>query len=147
MKLVAKILAVLAAALVAIQFVPVRPTNPPVTSPWTLEGPAKEVLVRACFDCHSHETRLPWYGKLAPASWLLAYDMKEGRAHLNFSAWAEWPAEKQKRRIHEIGEEVQEGEMPPALYTFMHPKAKLSPGDKATLAAWVLSQTQGSPKK
>lgn len=76
---------------------------------------------RACFDCHSHRTRWPWYAHVAPASWLLQYDVQKGRQAFNFSQWP-----RSRRHADEAVEEVQEGEMPPPIYTAMHPEAALS---------------------
>ncbi|HEX9871650.1 MAG TPA: heme-binding domain-containing protein, partial [Candidatus Tectomicrobia bacterium] len=68
----------LIALLVAIQFVPVTTANPPVEGdiPTSLE--VKAVLRRACYDCHSHETVWPWYGQIAPISWIIVRDVQEG---------------------------------------------------------------------
>ena len=79
------IAAVLVAA--AIQFVPVDRTNPPVETALTAPPAVREILVGACFDCHSHETTWPWYSRVAPLSWLIADHVTEGRRDLNFSRW------------------------------------------------------------
>jgi len=128
---------VLLAALVAIQLVPVAPENPPVET----EVPAPEavhaVLRRACYDCHSHETRWPWYARLAPVSWLVADDVSEAREHLNFSTWNRYDASERRELREEVWEEVEEGEMPLWFYTPLHPEARLSDADRATLRNWA----------
>lgn len=78
------------AVLIVIQFIPVDTSNPPVTADIPSSPEGKAVLRRACYDCHSNETRWPWYSRVAPASWLTARDVREGRAELNFSAWNEY---------------------------------------------------------
>ncbi len=84
----------LALLLVAIQFIPVRRTNPPVTSHIQWDSPQTEALLqRACMDCHSNETRWPWYSSVAPASWLLYYDVERGRSGLNLSAYVPTPGQ------------------------------------------------------
>lgn len=143
MKTPAKIGIIVFAVLVVIQFVPVQRGNPPPASPLVLDPSVDEIIRRACYDCHSHETQWRWYGRIAPVSWLLAHDVKEGREHLNFSTWGTLPPEKQKRRIAEIGEEVREGAMPPSLYAFVHRGAKLTPPEKEKIEAWVRSQAKG----
>src|SRR5438874_1058331 len=84
----------LGTVLVAIQLVPVERTNPSATKP--IEAPAEvtAVLRRSCYDCHSNETRWPWYAYVAPVSWLVADDVKDGRAKLNFSSWGDYPLAK-----------------------------------------------------
>ncbi|RMH04788.1 MAG: heme-binding protein [Planctomycetota bacterium] len=129
-----KILVLLLVAFVAIQFVPVECSNPPVVSDF--DGPAEiaALLRRACYDCHSNETRWPWYARVAPVSWLLAEHVEDGRKHLNFSEWDEDEAWENKE---EIGEEVGEGEMPLKGYALLHAEARLSEEERAALLAWA----------
>ena len=76
----------LAVGLIAIQLIPVNRTNPPVTAPIKWDSPTTEALARrACMDCHSNETVWPWYSYVAPASWLVYFDVQEARSRLNFS--------------------------------------------------------------
>jgi mono/diheme cytochrome c family protein len=87
----------------------------------------RAMVVDACFDCHSNRTSWPWYGNIAPASWLVQHDVDGGRHALNFSEWD------QPQRTHEIVEKVQEGEMPPSYYGWMHPNARLSSAERQAL--------------
>ncbi len=99
-------------------------TNPPVLSEPQWDSPqTRELAVRACYDCHSNETRWPWYSNIAPVSWLVYYDTVEGRSQLNFS---EWEQGGRGEGVDEILEVLDEGEMPPFLYLIMHPSARLS---------------------
>ncbi|MCX7782465.1 MAG: heme-binding domain-containing protein, partial [Meiothermus sp.] len=80
----------LALVLLAIQLVPYGRDhqNPPVVAepPW--DSPQTRALfVRACADCHSNQTRWPWYSHIAPVSWLVQRDVEEGRSKLNLSLW------------------------------------------------------------
>jgi hypothetical protein len=121
--------------LVAIQFVPYGRAheNPPVTATPTWDSPRTEELVRsACYDCHSNETQWPWYTHVAPASWLVARDVEEGRQHLNFSEWSFTPQEA-GFVADEIAQVVGEGEMPPLQYRLIHSEARLSDGEKQEL--------------
>lgn len=97
----------------------------------------REVLRRACYDCHSNETRWPWYSRVAPISWLVAHDVGEGRRELNFSTWNRMDAAKQAKALRETWKEVYEGEMPPRIYLPTHPEARLSDVDRALLRAWA----------
>ncbi len=113
-----------------IQLIPVDKTNPKVVSEpnWAAAPGTRELAKAACFDCHSNETVWPWYARIAPSSWLLYRDVKEGRNRLNFSDWTNggWETD-------EITEIISEGEMPPWYYTIMHPNAKLSDSEKQKL--------------
>jgi len=121
----------LVAAVAIIQLVPYgrSHTNPPVTGEPTWDSPATRKLVeRACFDCHSHKTTWPWYSQVAPVSWLVQSDVDEAREHLNFSAW-----DKPQGHADDAAEAVDEGEMPPAYYSILHPEAQLSAAERAQL--------------
>ena len=116
------VLAAFACLLVAIQFIPYGRdhTNPPVTVPVVWDSRETESLVRgACFDCHSNETRWPWYSQVAPVSWLVQSDVDEGRTKLNFS-------EGKLKELEEVANVVSEGEMPPWFYRPAHREARLS---------------------
>jgi hypothetical protein len=115
------------------QFIPVNRSNPPVTADLLVSQELHGIFKRSCFDCHSNETVWPWYSRVAPLSWLVAYDVYEGRQHLNFSTWGEYRAEKQAKLRKEIWESVDEGEMPPLQYFPTHFDARLSEKEKAVI--------------
>ena len=124
--------------LVLIQLVPVRRDNPPaVTGPLTAPDPVVSILRRACADCHSHDTVWPWYSRVAPVSWLVASDVHGGRRHLNFSEWAGYTPAVKRQKLALLSTAVQEGEMPPGIYTPLHPTARLSAEDVSVLAMWA----------
>ena len=123
--------------LLAIQFVPIDRTNPPVGAEISAPADVRAVLRRACYDCHSNETVWPWYSRVAPVSWLVASDVHEARKKLNFSTWDEYSAKRQMRKLAEIAEEVADGEMPLWSYVVVHRNAALSPEDGALLKAWT----------
>lgn len=121
----------LAVVLVAIQFVPYgRPTpNPAVRREPDWDSPrTRELAVRACFDCHSNETRYPWYGYVAPISWLVNKDIHDARAKLNFSEW-----DLVQRGAGEAVEQIEDGDMPLWIYLPLHPEARLTAEEKQAL--------------
>lgn len=137
-----KLLAGVAVAVfVVMQFVQPRPTNPPSDPAAAFEAvarPSQEVastVRRACRDCHTNETVWPLYGKVWPASWLVAKDVKEGRAKLNFSEWNRFSSEASNLKLGEVCDEVKKGEMPLWYYTPLHPEANLTPGEVTALCA------------
>lgn len=121
----------------AIQFVPADLTNPPTESEIETTSEVKKILTRACYDCHSNETHWPWYSHIAPASWLIEHDVKEGRAELNFSTWNRYSEEKRAEKLHEMCEEVEEREMPLWFYVTLHSDARLTADDIKTLRRWA----------
>jgi hypothetical protein len=137
---------VVVVALIAIQFIPVETTNPPVESDIPTSPAVKAVLRRACYDCHSNETVWPWYSRAAPISWLLARDVQEGRAELNFSTWNQYSTQQQVKKLKESWKEVSEGEMPPWFYLPVHRDARLSAEDQTLLEQWARTPTEGTPR-
>ena len=115
-----KVLVLLAAILILIQFIPVQKTNPPLLREpnWDSQK-TRNYAVKVCFDCHSNQTVWPFYSKVAPISWFVAGHVNEGRENLNFS---EWKAKFGK----DIIEELEEKEMPLKSYLLLHPSAKLN---------------------
>lgn len=107
------------------------PGNPPVDAQFTWDSPQTEQLVRsACYDCHSNETRYPWYGNIAPVSWLVYHDINEGRENLNFSTWTAREIE-----VDNLIDQIETGNMPKSIYLPMHPEANLTAEQKAQLIA------------
>ncbi len=130
-------LIVLVVVFIAIQFVPVDRTNPPVTMDIDAPANVKAVLRRSCYDCHSNETNWRWYSYIAPVSWLVADDVDHGRSHMNFSTWDRYSPSDQRHLLEEALEEVEHGSMPLASYLFMHGQAELTEDDRRILAVWV----------
>lgn len=100
------------------------------------------VLRTSCYDCHSNQTSYPWYSKVAPASWLLAKDIRNGRDDLNFSDWGSLGKRRQIRNLRKIKEEVSSGAMPLKNYLIIHRKAKLSAEQKSALLKWTTDETK-----
>jgi len=114
--------------------------NPPVTQEPAWDIPqTRELVKRACYDCHGNETIWPWYSNIAPVSWLVYRDVAEGRRRLNFSEW-----NRPRFQSDEIVGIILEGEMPPGFYLPLHPSARLSATEKQLLING-LTATLGNP--
>jgi mono/diheme cytochrome c family protein len=104
-------------------------TNPKVEGTVAWDSPETKALFdRACADCHSHETRWPWYSYVAPISWYVIHDVEEAREHFNVSSRDLGDAD-------EAAEEVEKGKMPLDEYVKLHSEAKLSDAERAALIA------------
>jgi hypothetical protein len=116
-------------------------TNPPVTSDLIAASTPPPIVAAllhaACYDCHSNETKWPWYSRVAPLSWLVAHDVNEGRQHLNFSEWPRRFPDQAARRFDAISDEVDHGDMPPGKYTAIHVDARLTKEDRKLLTGWA----------
>jgi cytochrome c551/c552 len=127
----------LIAVLIVAQFVPVARINPNEGGQPAAPSGVQALLQRACYDCHSNETRWPWYSHVAPMSFLIARDVTEGRRELNFSLWNYYNERRKSRKLKEIAEQVEQGKMPQWYYVSLHPDAKLSPADRELIIRWA----------
>ena len=93
----------------------------------------------ACYDCHSNETRYPWYANISPVSWWLNNHIVEGRKELNFSLWATYSTDKANHKLKECEEKIREKSMPLQSYTWTHSEARLSEDQRRELANYFLS--------
>jgi Haem-binding domain len=121
-------------------------TNPPRTNPQVVSDlmasnpPPPQVAVMlhaACYDCHSSETRWPWYSHIAPMSWLIANDVREGRENLNLSDWPNDNPMRAAKRLENMSDEVGSGEMPLSKYTKIHADARLTESQRKELTDWL----------
>lgn len=134
-----RILLALVILLVVAQAIRPARTNPPIDPAHELAAPPSvaSILQRSCYDCHSNRTVWPWYAQVAPVSWLLAKDVRQGRAEVNFSEWTTFTPRRTARKLKEICDQVESHEMPLEIYVPLHPDAKLSDADRQTLCDWA----------
>ena len=128
---------IVAVVLIGIQLVGFETTNPNVLADIQTPMEIKTILKNSCYDCHSNETKWPWYSKVAPISWYIIYDVNEGREALNFSDWDKLTTDKQYKLVGKIVQEIDEDEMPPSLYSIMHSSARLGIEKKGELKKWL----------
>jgi hypothetical protein len=135
---------------VGIQVIRPERTNPPVVPARTIEAYTSippgvhATLRRACMDCHSNESRWPWYSNIAPVSWFLVDHVNGARRHVNFSEWDLRMKGRGGPRYEKLCEEVQSGAMPLTSYLLLHHDARLSKNDVDSLCAWTESQHKTS---
>ncbi|MEI6452935.1 MAG: heme-binding domain-containing protein [Actinomycetes bacterium] len=119
----------LIALFVLIQFVPYGRdhTIKPATNPFKWSTPTAEAVAKkACYDCHSNETKWWWAVRIAPASWLAQNDIDGAREVFSFSDWnGALTTERLQNAIND--------NMPPLQFTLLHPNAKLNDAEKQTL--------------
>jgi len=121
---------------VLLQLVPAGRTNPPVTGDLQAPPEVKAALVRCCYDCHSNETRWPWYAYVNPVAFLIVHDTDEGRRELNFSNWQGYTPVKRQSKASDALDEIHDGKMPLPKYVQMHSEAKLTPQELEALQKW-----------
>jgi len=107
--------------------------------------PDVNVIIKpACLDCHSNNTKYPWYSQVQPIAWWMANHVNEGKKHLNMSEFTNRRIAYQHHKFEEIVEMVRKKEMPLPSYTWfgLHPKADLTDEQREILIAWAEAQME-----
>lgn len=138
-----KILLVLLAGIIIIQFIHPKRNEAAGTQPnyighkFPVPGDVQVILEKACNDCHSNNTRYPWYSKLQPIDWWLNDHVVDGKKELNFDEYTHRSLRFQYHKLEEIAEQVKDGEMPLKSYTWSHRDAILTDSERQTLIQWA----------
>lgn len=126
---------------IAVQFVRPARTNPPSPAAASLlrQAPPQvaSILDRSCRDCHSNDTRWPWYSGIAPLSWGLVSHVNEGRDNFNYSEWTSYDEDDQDKFLGAMCNLTKRGRMPLPSYLWIHRGAKLSADDVAAICSWT----------
>jgi len=125
--------------LVLIQFLQIDKSNVAVDRSKEISAPKEvmDILKRSCYDCHSFETKYPLYSYVAPISWVVGNNIKNGRKALNFSNWSDMDEGIKKLRIERFPQVLRARTMPKPEYVKFHSEAKLTKGDIDLLIEWV----------
>ena len=142
MKLVKKILWLLVFAFIGIQFF--RPENNISSTPsanhisktFNVPADVQKIFDSSCNDCHSNNTRYPWYFNIQPVAWWMEDHVKDGKDELNLDEFSAYRLRRQFHKFEKIVDEIKDNEMPIASYKLVHRDAHLSPEQKETLIKW-----------
>lgn len=138
-------MSVLLAALIAIQFFHPKRNKSEGPQPnyigkvYAIPDDVQSIMAKACNDCHSNNTRYPWYSKIQPVHWWLNKHVVEGKKKINYDEYTNRPLRYQYHKLEETIEMVKEGEMPLNSYTWTHKDAKLTEEEKAKITGWAQS--------
>ena len=143
MKWYKKILPAVLVVFIAIQFIQpahnssghALPTD--ITKTIRVPDTVLNIFKKACYDCHSNNTRYPWYVYIQPTGWIMARHIRNGKDNLNFSDFGSYSQRKQANKLRAIETSIKEGSMPLPAYTIMHTDAKLSAEDKKLITDWA----------
>lgn len=151
MKWLSKGFLTMVASIAALQLVPgPAKQNPPVQKEHMVQAhvnlppAASKVLEKSCFNCHSNETRWPWYSRIAPVSWFVAKDVDKARRTMNFSEWSVQNGRKPETAIAAWQAsclDLQKQRMPTNAYMMLHPEARVSPEEVKAFCAWTQQET------
>jgi len=138
-----KIVLAIVTVLIIIQFIQpahnksgqVLPTD--ITNTYRVPENVAVIFQNACYDCHSDNTRYPWYSNIQPMAWMMAMHIKNGKEKLNFSEFGSYSARRQISKLKGIANSIKDYTMPLTSYKIMHKNAALSQADKALLLDWI----------
>ena len=122
---------------IGIQFIRPGLSSPPVTADLAAPPEVKQILERACYNCHSNKTNLAWFDQVAPAYWLVRADILEARKAMNFSEWDRLPGDQQKAKLFEAFNKIQFKEMPLKQYRFLHSGGNITGSEMAVLRGYL----------
>jgi hypothetical protein len=137
------ILYALLASFVIIQFIrpekniAAGPFDQDIQSRFPMNTTVKTAFERSCYDCHSNNTRYPWYYNIQPVAWWLQHHVDEGKSELNFNEFGTYKTDKMDHKLEEIAEVVHEEEMPLKSYRLAHKEATLSEAEKNAIITWA----------
>lgn len=137
-----KILLVLLIIFVLIQFIkPEKNINPGlqpanISTLYPVPPDVDTILVKACKDCHSNNTRYPWYNNIQPVAWWLNSHIQDGKGSFNLNEFATYRVARQYDKVKEIKKQIDEGGMPLSSYTLIHIDARLTDAEKNTIISW-----------
>ena len=106
---------------------------------FSIPSDVNTILAKACNDCHSNNTRYPWYAKIQPVHWWLDGHIRNGKKHLNFDEYTDKSLRYQYHKMEETIEMVDEEHMPLDSYTWTHKDARLTEDEKKKLTGWAKS--------
>src|SRR6185312_2992481 len=140
--MVKKILLAILIILLVIQFIKPKKNIHPGPEPadistlYPVPANVDSILVVACKDCHSNNTRYPWYNNFQPVAWFLANHVTYGKRSFNLNEFATYPVVRQYDKIEEIKKQIDKGDMPLSSYTLIHKDAVLSDAQKNAIINW-----------
>lgn len=151
-KLIKRIIGGLVLLLVVIQFIrPARNVSSAPAGPddflvrFNMPEPLRRQVQASCYDCHSNNTRYPWYTNVQPVGWWLQYHVDAGRKKLNFSAFGAYSAKKQAHKVDEMIDEISDDAMPLKSYTLIHREARLPEQTSDALIDWLQNLYDSMP--
>ncbi len=108
-----------------------------ITTQYSVPNDVQAILKTSCYDCHSNNTKYPWYNNIQPVAWYLKNHVDEGKKEINFDEFASYSPRRQYKKFREINQQLEENEMPMGSYTLIHSNAKLNREQKIKVYTWV----------
>jgi len=116
-----------------------------ITKIYPVTDTVLKILKTSCYDCHSNNTKYPWYAYVQPLGWVLNKDIQNGKEQLNFSEFGTYKPRRQKSKLISIRQRIKDKSMPMNSYLRMHKNAELSETEKKLIFDWIKSTNGTSP--
>ena len=110
-----------------------------ISKAYTMPHGLHETLMKKCYDCHSNNTKYPWYFHIQPIGWWLAAHVHDGKEELNFSEFKNYPADRATHKLEELLEVAEERSMPLDAYTVFHKDTDITDEDEKAIRDWLAS--------
>lgn len=129
---------IIVALFLSMQLIQIDQTNPSLDKNLEIQVPQKieTMFKNACYDCHSNQTKWPWYSSIAPGSWIIGRHVKYGRKALDFTAWENYTEEEKKKKLKAIYRTIY-GSMPLMAYLQLHDEALLTKEEREEIRDWT----------
>ncbi len=108
-----------------------------ITTKYIVPDNILHILKTSCYDCHSNNTRYPWYWKIQPVTWFMNGHIEDAKKDLDFSIFASYYIRRQYKLFDNINKEVKSEDMPLTSYTIIHRDAILNNDQKLAIADWT----------
>ena len=143
-----KIVLAIIGILFLIQFIRIDQTNLKIdegedfSSDQSIPENIRIIVKRSCYDCHSNETKYPWYANVAPVSWWIKGHINDARKSINFSEWGNYSNEEKARKLMNSVAYIKPDQMPLSSYVSQHPEAKLTIKEKKIVMDWMKEEAE-----
>ena len=108
-----------------------------ITGIYVVPNDVQTILKNACHDCHSNNTKYPWYVNIQPVGWFMAGHIKNGKKELNFNEYGTYSSKRQRNKLKRMKEQIEENKMPLSSYTLLHREARLTANQKEQITRWI----------
>ena len=108
-----------------------------ITKLFSMPDSVNVIFVASCYDCHSNNTRYPWYSYIQPGRFIMERHIRNGKKDLNFSEFGNYSKRQQESKLKSSSKQVKSGDMPLASYILLHENAKLTASQRETVVRWV----------
>jgi hypothetical protein len=108
-----------------------------IKTKYQMPDTVNKILSIACYDCHSNNTRYPWYNNIQPVAWWLDSHIKDGKKHFNFDEFTTYSLKRQDHKLEELIESQKDHWMPLENFKAIHQDARLSNAQSKLLIDWA----------